>query len=678
MKVFISLSASKAAVSDLEKLMLRAADVYYNEGRHLKTNIAERYPSAYKYLAQHFDISGKVQTIDDATFDAFTEFLKEQVPNSPVLKQIRAPAARGKAPKVKLKHWMGSLDKKKPDTVDDWLAKHKGPYVVSNKMDGTSLQINYDSGVLKIFKGGDGAIGQDVSHLIPHLRLPKASSIKGVLDVRAEVIMSQDKFDKHWAKDAPQPKSKKGYENARNLASGVLNKNEVHESIGDIDVVCYEIMDSNMLPSLQFALLHKLGFHVAPNKLYGELSGAQLTKILSLRNAKSGHEIDGLVVTQDKKATVQEGSNPTHSIAFKVVGEGNVVKAVVKDVVWEVSKNNLLKPRINIEPTRLQGITIKFATGHNAYFIQHGYRYQEYAKAKKLGITLPERPIGPGAVINITRSGEVIPHVVEVVKSVRKPSMPNAEYVIQGPEAVLVGESDLGEQKRITHFFSTLKVDGVKLGTVTKLFDSGIDTILKIVKADVEDILDVEGFQQRSATSLVKNIKTALDKATLPQLMDASGAFGTGMGTKNLTAAVKHYPELLDMVKLKHNNLTAYMAIPGFSEIRADQLVKGLPKFLQFYKQLGIKVKAPAVKKPTGSKMKAQNVVFTGYRDAALEAEIESQGGVIGSGVSKTTTILVYAPGKTSSKLSKADQLGILSLTPTEFKKKYRLGEYHG
>ena len=97
------------------------------------------------------------------------------------------------------------------------------------------------------------------------------------------------------------------------------------------------------------------------------------------------------------KFTYAPGKNPDHAFAFKMMLSEQVAEAKVVDVIWTPSKDGYLKPRVQIEPIKLSGVTIEYATGKNAQFIE-------------------KNRIGVGAVIQIVRSGDVIPDIIKIVK----------------------------------------------------------------------------------------------------------------------------------------------------------------------------------------------------------------------------------------------------------------------
>lgn len=653
-KIMISLSATQAAVRGLEKLITKAADSYTNAGTFLKIDLS-KWPNATRLLFDHnvrlnVATSG-LTTITDKLFDQMQDVLRIEAPKSPVLKAVGAPVKTvpgvkaARAAKVALKHFMGSLDKIKPETADQWLEKNAGPYVLSNKMDGVSIQLNYVKGKAPTaFTRGNGSVGQDISKLVPHLKIPQ--KLPRDLDVRGEVIMSESAFSAKWSKE---------FENARNLTAGLVNRTTLHPAVHDMDVVIYDVLSPRGMPSAQLKELKDLGFHVVSHTVQPKLTAAQLSTLLKARKLQSKHAIDGLVLAQDRKTSLTAGVNPDHAVAFKETSDDAIAAVRVKEIVWESSKNNLLKPRVNIEPVRLSGVTINFATGHNAFFIANGFRTKDKDKG------LPVRPIGPGAMVRITRSGDVIPHIMEVIKGAKKPQMPEEAYTWNktGTDIVQSVASELSDKKRVTYFFSKLDVEGLRMGTVSKFFDAGLDTILKIVKASKEQFLDVEGIQERTAAKLRTNIDQALAKMTLPALMDASGLFGA-LGEKRLTLIVKQHPDILEHEGgLDLQDLVT--EIPGFKATLAQQFVTGLPKFKTFYRRLGVKAKSPVkIRVIRGAPMSGKVVVFTGFRDAEMERTIQELGGTIGAAVNAKTSILcVKDVSAGSSKIVKARQLGV-------------------
>ncbi|MDR2070211.1 MAG: DNA ligase (NAD(+)) LigA, partial [Treponema sp.] len=130
--------------------------------------------------------------ISDGEFDLLWDELKELAPASPVLVRIGADGLDG-FPKAKHLIPMGSQDKAaNPEEFLAWAAKIPPPYVVQYKLDGASLELQYEKGVLKkAVTRGDGTIGDDITRnarrmagVVPALDIPFSGGIRG------EVVMT--------------------------------------------------------------------------------------------------------------------------------------------------------------------------------------------------------------------------------------------------------------------------------------------------------------------------------------------------------------------------------------------------------------------------------------------------------------------------------------------------------
>ena len=177
--------------------------------------------------------------LNDVQYDMLKEFIETQDPQHNVLKEIGAPVKH----KVTLPYEMWSMNKMKPNTkpLIAWIKKynHNPDYVISAKLDGVSGL--YDSINNKLYTRGDGIEGQDVSYLIPHLKLPKEHVTRG------EFIISLQNFEKHF----------KGKSNPRNTVSGIINKQAVEpEVIKYVDFVPYEVVYPPMYPLDQMKSLY--------------------------------------------------------------------------------------------------------------------------------------------------------------------------------------------------------------------------------------------------------------------------------------------------------------------------------------------------------------------------------------------------------------------------------------
>ena len=641
----------------------RAKDKYYNTGRLLKltraeqNTLGEQLPKVLSLLDNGY--------VTDKAYDKLEYYFKKYGGKV----EIGAPVREGKT-KIKLPVRMTSLDKGRAGTgeVAKFAARNKGPYVGSPKLDGVSIELEYERGKLvRAYNRGDGTIGQDISFLIPYLNVPKTAP-SAIQIVRAEGLMKNKVFDKHWADK---------YRNARNLASGVFNKKGKHEALAHIDVVCYEILKPRTLPlDKQLAALEKAGFNVVPHVKMARLSDSVLTSLFKRFRTSSHYTLDGVVVVDNSVHKIPSSGNPNYAFAFKEEGEDNLAQAKVVRVEWNPSKHGYLKPRVEIEPVQLSGVTVTYANGFNAYFIQHGYVFKDRAKHGD-----KEYPIGPGAVIELTRSGEVIPDIQRVIKPARKASMPGKEFgethwTDSGIDLVLDEGHDnatVAVKKIATFLTNGLGVEHLAGGMVAKMYQAGFKTIHDFLNADYDDFMSVPGIRNTLANKFYNEISTKMRAADLANVAANSGFFGTAIGSKKIQAVIDE----VDILKLPYRDLDAVTErvgqVRGF-KATARRFAEGLKLFRPWIKTLPIKfVKAKPIELE-GNKMEGQSVCFTGFRSSELEFKIRQQGGKIATGVTGNTTILVTDdPNSTTGKAQKARQLGIKIYTPDQFTKRYKL-----
>ena len=200
----------------------------------------------------------------------------------------------------------------------------------------------------------------------------------------------------------------------------------------------------------------------------------------------------------------------------------------VVEVQWKANKDGYLKPRVRVLPVTIGGNRIEFVTAfHAAYVQQHG--------------------IGIGAIVEIIRSGDVIPQISRV-KSPSEPSMPSVSYRWNESKVdVMVANADQDPQvllQRNVRFFKTLSITGLGPGQLKRIMDAGYTTPVAILSLSVQDLVVIPGFQQTSAAKIYEAIRHGVKKATLVDLLVASNIFGRGMAKKSLQPLVDAVPDI--------------------------------------------------------------------------------------------------------------------------------------
>ena len=596
----------------------------------------------------------------DNEYDILEDYIKAKYPNNKALKQIGAPVASKN--KVTLPYFMGSMDKIKPDTnaLTNWKAKYTGPYVLSCKLDGVSGLYTTEGKSPKLYTRGDGKVGQDISYLIPYLRLPKNPN----LVIRGELIIPKATFN---------TKYKATFANARNMVSGIVNQKTINKSIiKDVDFVSYEVIKPVLKPSEQFATLQKLDINVVQHTPpLGKVDNQLLSETLINWRENYPYEIDGIIVTNDEIYPERKEGNPEHSFAFKMVLSDQIAEAKVVDVIWTPSKDGYLKPRVQIEPINLGGVKIEYATGFNGQFIH-------------------DNKIGVGAVIELIRSGDVIPHIRKVTSPATQAKMPNVPYKWNDTHVDVMLEDiesdEIVKAKNITGFFRGIEVEGLSSGNIKRMIDAGFDSVPKILQMTPQDFLQVEGFKEKTAQKLYANIQTQVQSAPLVKIMAASNIFGRGFSDKKLELILDEYPDvLIDQQKQDANNtketkIQKVAAIKGMATKTAEAFVDKIPAFLAFLKEAKLEDKLQKDQENQEQKQQQKqiidqshplynkSIVFTGFRDKQLEEQVKAHGGKIGSSVSKNTFILITKdPLDETGKVLEAKKLNIKIMTPEEF-----------
>ena len=624
---------------------------FKKEGINALENIPEqRYVTIIQKANDEYYNNKPLMT--DNEFDIVKEYFEKKFPNNPVLQTIGAPITKNK---VSLPYNMPSMDKIKPDTdaLVKWMKKYTGNYVLSCKLDGVSGMYTTENNTQKLYTRGDGTIGQDITHLLPMLNLPKHENIV----IRGEFIISKTKFEEKY---------KSRFANPRNLVAGIINSKTVDNKINDMDFVAYEVIKPVLCPSDQMKLLEKYGFNTVRNLQMATLTNELLSQLLIDWRSNYEYEIDGIIVSNNKKYARTE-KNPEHSFAFKMVISDQVAEAKVVDVIWNASKSGYLKPRVRIEPINIGGVKIEYATGFNGKFIE----------SNKIGI---------GAVIQLIRSGDVIPYIKSVTTEAEMAKMPDVPYHWNETNVDIIldniDDDTTVKEKNITSFFVGIQVEGLSTGNVKRLMNAGYDSTLKIIHMKKEDYEGIEGFQTKMINKIYNGIQERLKESTLVEIIAASNLLGRGIGKRKLEPIFEKYPNLFTLLISNEELKVMLLSVNGIGEENARSIVENMKKMKTFLAEANLLYKlCNEQSKQTIKTKKSQvedhilngkNIVMTKVRDANIISELSKYGGKLENTITKNTFVLITkSHDDVSSKTKKANELGIPIMTPLEFTQKY-------
>lgn len=602
-----------------------------------------------KYLADKYH--NTQSEVSDDTYDELVDIFESKFGE---FAEVGAPP-RGQ--KVELPFYLGSLKKiKKADELRIWTGKFEGPYVLQDKIDGLTLlftsKMEGDKRVYRLYTRGGGTNGMDVSHVIEHLNLPKPTCD---IAIRGEIVMSKAVFAKIGTE----------FKNARNMLSGIINAKDSFkpEFAKELTYVAFRVMDTQENPEQQVLRLMSLGFTIPYAVVSPNLSMELLEQIFLQRKEAATYEMDGLVVYQNKHIEYPTGEKPKHVVAFKMNTE--MKETTVRGVVWEASKDRLLKPVIIYEPVMLSGATCQRVSGDNArYICTNG--------------------IGPGAKIIMTRSGDTIPRIVKVLSPVQ-PQIPDPkehgvyDWNENQVEFVLKQDNAQVLAAKIEHFLNKLDVKNVGPARVETFVKGGLVSIYHVLAATPQHFEAMERIGPHLAQQIWTEIHTKIQNVPLAKLMAASCIF-PNLGERRIQLIVEAHPNIMDYVTADKGQLIALIqSIKGFKKL-AELFVANLPTFVQWLKQhpmITIKQTGSLLQMDPSRPQVPQNLVgmtfvFTGQRDKEMETQIQERGGKIGTAVSKNTAYLImHDMSEVKGKAEKAMGLGVKVVSKDQFRQSF-------
>ena len=357
--------------------------------------------------AQDYYTTGTSEYTDEE-FDALVDLLRKEQPDSELFKVGWGyKVSEDSTPGTKRDHkytTIGSLDKchNMKEIGSDFLDTRLD---ISVKLDGLSIVLYYENDGLKYaLTRGDGHTGIDVTDKIlkinpsfSHTVIPFTGAIRG------EILMTLDKFEE-FKKIHPEAK------NPRNSTAGIINGKDTFNDLSYLDVVLYTLVhESNdeydELTTVNATrnyidILFKGNCLVVPYLDYSIPSNWDdefvLKMMTEIKNVYYGnYPADGLVLTKARPTCV-DGTYQYDAKAFKFPAESKITKVI--DVEWNMSKTKYAVPRVLLEPVELSGTTVQACTGFNAQYILDNH-------------------LGPGSMVEVCKSGEIIPYILKVISS---------------------------------------------------------------------------------------------------------------------------------------------------------------------------------------------------------------------------------------------------------------------
>lgn len=585
--------------------------------------------------------------ISDADYDfIFLAELKKRHPHHPYLETVEPEIiAVGKT--VALPEPMLSTEKAYTrSSIEKWLSRLEkaanecdvdfSTLIIraTPKLDGYAA---YDDGKI-LYTRGDGRKGTDISRVFERGLIVGGNGQRG--QGAGEIVVSQTYFNTYLADY---------FENSRNFQASIIKEKDLEqhalEAIQNHAAVFYPF---SQLPAWQgTAVEMQVDFDHVAKSVY----------------ALVDYDVDGVVFELVGNEQIKKHLGATrHHHRWQIAYKNNVETAevTVLSVIPQTSRSGRVNPVAELTPTKLSGAMISRATAHH------------YGMVKKLGI-------GEGTLIELTRSGLVIPKIERVIIP-KEPQIPEhcpscgGELVWDSDYLYCLNTTKCPAQieNSIEHFFRTLaNVDGFGQKTVEKLHAFGVNSIYAVYKLSMEQ-LQAMGFGEKTSQNLLDQLHRSRTEAIEDwRFLGAFGIYRMGLG--NCERLLQHH-HLLDIFNLTVEDV---MNIEGFADKTSAAVVECLakikPDFMQIH-QLGFNlIPTPLISEQQQniSPISGKTIVFTGTmvhgkRDD-MTKEAKRLGAKVASSVTGKTDFLVTGSDVGAAKITAAMEKGVQVINEEEY-----------
>jgi DNA ligase (NAD+) len=626
-------NTAKARIAELERVIKRHQDLYYN---------------------------GQPE-ISDADFDSLWDELAALDPANAIFAAVGADEADG-WPKARHLIPMGSQDKaSNPEDFLAWCAKvGHAEYLVQYKLDGASLELQYEAGrLVKAVTRGDGEIGDDIT--------PNASRMRGVVarlpaafsgGIRGEVLMYHEVHDRAYADKA----------NCRNAANGLMKRKDGVGS-DDLQVICYDASGTvpdkeGAAPSAPFSdevekltWLAAMGFEVSPQVLLSRPEDIiEYRARVMDRRPSLPYDIDGLVVKGKAIDPADMArARPEKQIAFKFSPEEAI--STLRAIEWSES-GAYYTPIGVVDPVRLAGTTVQRANLVNTNIISG------------MGLKIGSRVI-------MTKRGEIIPKIEGLVEN------PPEAGDIEVPTACSCGERLVDEgtrlycpnpscpkklRHRIEKWLSVLDVRDFGPAIVGQLTESGrVRSIADLYGITPGELAEYDHMGEKSAAKILRNLASKKE-ASLARFI--AGFDIEGIGELNAEKAITAGFDSLE--KLRSATPEALAVVDGLGDITARTIIAGLrdlgPEMDDLLANGPFRILPPSTEGPLAGKSFCFTGELASMKRPDAEALVRSLGGQVKSSVTKGLSVLVTNdPSSGSDKNKKAASYGVTIIDEAEF-----------
>jgi DNA ligase (NAD+) len=603
--------------------------------------------------AAYHSNNGDVESdLSDEQYDLLKDYvMRELPPNSPELKELLSKVghtvstgwkkeahdiAMGSQNKVSNVH---DIEAWYNDVLNKLQLKTSPGFILEEKIDGFSIGTKYnkDGKIKAIVSRGDGQVGENLTfnglkfRNLPHI-------LKGVdepISVRGEGYITKESFD------ILQKESGGKYKNARNAAAGISRRFDGSNS-EYIQLFAYDISKKVKTEVEKIELLKELGFNTVPTYYCKDLK--DILKIYQDYKDKVRDElsysIDGLVLKvmsiEYQERLGIEHNRPIGQVALKFSSDQAIT--VLEKIEIQVGRTGKLTPVGILKPVDLMGSTISKATLYN------------FANVEEMFLS-------PGAEVTISRGGDIIPVVDEVIspgKGYTRPTKcPSCGGLLEWDDVNLWCKNEGCREKeinRILYWITSINMKGFSEGFVKKLWDAGkVKKVSDLYKLTPDDMTCIDGLGVKTIKSFFETLESTKEMY-LEQFITALGIPGASKGTAS--DLVQNFKDWDSILKIKPEDM---MKIPGYAKISSETVCSGIAEIKDMAAELlkGITIMAKKKGSLTGLSFCVTGALESMGRKQ-FEEMVVAEGGITKSGVSAGLSYLVTnTPDSGSGKNSK-------------------------
>ena len=598
--------------------------------------------------------------ISDHEYDKLEEKLKKLDPKNPVLLVVGTTTSASD----KIKHDKKMLSLEKTYVVDDLVSWMGSEEILSTmKLDGISCSLIYQDGELSLAKTrGDGTFGENITKKVMWIsNVPKFITSKNKVEIRGELFCDEESFFK-LSKEMTDIGLEKPT-SQRNIVAGLMGRKDNLELCRYIKFMAFDyISDEKIkLEEDKFNLLKKHEFLLPDYEVHtSKKSLEEVIERARVFMAEGEYQIDGLVFTYNKMSLHEElgetSHHPRYKLAFKFQGESKTT--TLKEITWSVSRNGILTPVGEVEPVELSGAMISRVTLHNYGMVS-------------------ANNLKSGDVIEIIRSGEVIPKFLSVVTPSKEAFVipdrcPSCDSKVETVDIRLFcrNENCPGKNKEIIlNFIQKIGIEDLSGKRLEELINAKlVKTIPDLYRLEASDLMKLDKVKDKLSNKLIESIQ----KTKTVDLITFLSALGITGGAFNKCEKVVR-AGFDSIVKIKNLSLEQLMKVESFAEKSATEFLNSLREKHDLVDELVDLGFEFTVEETRETEITGKKICITGAlseKRPVIEDKIREGGGIVVSSVSKNTDILVTnETDPSSSKFKKALELKIKIITEAELLK---------